>query len=239
MKIALSFPGCHRRGGVERIMLECAHFLAERDHDVHVYAQQWEEDEAHRIQFHAVPQPPSLPHLRGSIYKRECEKMLRNTHYDVLNTHGVVCPAGGVLWTQSIHRAWLEKSKTMRAPWSVSRWKQRLNPLHRVLLQLEEEHYGGRTDQKIIATTKDVRDDLHRLYNVPHEDVIIIPNGFNPVEFNPARRAARREEMRAQLGLKPEQIVLLFVANELERKGYHTLLDALRRLKRHDLRLVC
>lgn len=238
MKVALSFPGCHRLGGVERIMLECAHFLSEREHDVHVYAQEWDEDASHRIHFHAVPKPPSLPYLSGPIYKRECEKMLRGTHYDVLNTHGVICPTGGVMWTQSIQRAWLEKSKAMRAPWSISRWKQRLNPLHRELLQLEEEHYRQRNYQKIIATTKDVRDDLYRLYDVPHEDVVIIPNGFNPVEFNPERRAARREEMRAQLGFKPEHIVLLFVANELERKGIHTLLDALRRLKRRDLRLV-
>lgn len=239
MKIALSFPGCHRRGGVERIMLECARFLSQREHDVHVYAQEWEEDAAFPIHFHAVPQPPSLPYLRGPIYKRECEKMLRATNYDVLNTHGVVCPTGGVMWTQSIHRAWLEKSRTMRSPWAVARLKQRLNPLHRVLLQLEEEHYSRRNYQKIIATTKDVRDDLHHFYDVPHEDVVIIPNGFNPVEFNPERRAARRAEMRAQLGLQPEHIVLLFVANELERKGFYTLLDALRRLKRRDLRLVC
>jgi UDP-glucose:(heptosyl)LPS alpha-1,3-glucosyltransferase len=44
--------------------------------------------------------------------------------------------------------------------------------------------------------------------------------------------------MRRQLGLQPDQIALLFVANELERKGYRTILGALRRLGRRDLRLV-
>ena len=38
MKIALSFPGCHRRGGVERVMVECANFLAGRGHQVSVIA---------------------------------------------------------------------------------------------------------------------------------------------------------------------------------------------------------
>lgn len=238
MKIALSFPGCHRRGGVERIVFECARFLASREHEVHIFAQEWEEIAGARVHFHRVPKPAAPPHLNGLNYKRECEKMLHETSYDVLNTHGVVCPTGGVLWTQSIHRSWLEKSRAMRSPYSVARVKQRLNPLHRVLLKLEEEHYAQRRYQKIIATTNDVRDDLKRFYDVPHDDVVVVPNGFNPQEFNPEKRAARRDEMRAQLGLKPDEIALLFVANELERKGLFTILDAMRRLKRRDLRLI-
>ena len=38
MKVAVTFPGCNRRGGVERIVFECARFLATRGHAVDVYA---------------------------------------------------------------------------------------------------------------------------------------------------------------------------------------------------------
>ena len=238
MKVALSFPGCHRRGGVERIVYECARFLASRDHDVHVFAQEWDAIPDARVTFHRVPKPRA-PAFRAVLnYQRDCEKMLRETTYDVLNTHGVVCPTGGVLWTQSIHRAWLERSKTMRSPLSIARFKQRLNPLHRVLLALDEEHYAQRNYQKIIATTNDVRDDLNRLYAVPQNDVVVVPNGFNPQEFNPATRSARRAEMRQKLGLKADDIALLFVANELERKGFQTLLEAIKILKRRDVRVI-
>ena len=76
------------------------------------------------------------------------------------------------------------------------------------------------------------------IYGVPAEDVVVIPNGFSPTEFNPQRRYAKRKQMREQLGLRPEQIALLFVANELERKGYRTILSALQLLKRADIRVL-
>ena len=52
------------------------------------------------------------------------------------------------------------------------------------------------------------------------------------------RRQERRAAIRSELGLRADQIALLFVANELERKGYATILSALQRLRRPDLRLL-
>ena len=145
---------------------------------------------------------------------------------------------GGVYWAASIHRAWLERAREFRSNCSVARWKQRLNPVHRVLLKMEHEHLGNRCYRKVIALTPEVRRDIMRFYNVPEADVMVIPNGFSPGEFNPRGRISRRTAMRARLALAPSHIVLLFVANELERKGYRTILAALRQLRCEDLRLV-
>ncbi len=237
MRIALSFPGCHRQGGVERVVFECAHFLAGRGHDVSVFASEWEEGPPAPIRYQYVPIRKRPAFLRGLSYFEAATRRLRDADYDVLNTHGCVCPTGGVQLVHSLHRAWLERSRTMRGPLSPARWKQALNPVHPVLLRLEAQHFQGRNYRKLIALTPQVKEDLHRLYGVPTEDVIVNPNGFSPTEFNPERRAGRREEMRARLGLGPYQVALLFVANELERKGYPTLLDALRLLPA-DVRLL-
>jgi UDP-glucose:(heptosyl)LPS alpha-1,3-glucosyltransferase len=238
MKIALSFTSCHRRGGVERVMYECARFLSARDHDVHVLAGDWQEGlesfvHCHRIQYLKRPS-----FLRPISYNRRCGEFLRRFDCDVLNTHGVVCPTGGVMWVQSLHAAWLERGNSMFGTLSWQRMKRRLNPLHPILLRLEEKHFRRRAYKKLIATTPVVRDDLARFYGVPADDVVIIPNGFNPDEFSEERRAGQRAQMRLKLGLRPEQIALLFVANELERKGYRMILAALRRLGRRDLRLI-
>jgi UDP-glucose:(heptosyl)LPS alpha-1,3-glucosyltransferase len=238
MKIALSFPGCHRRAGVERIVFECARFLTGRGHDVAVVAHEWERDETQPVKYQRVLVRSWPEFLRGRSYFENATRQLRSMDFDVLNTHGCVCPLGGVQWVQSVHAAWIERSKDVRPPMSLARWKQRLNPLHPVLLRLEAEHFRARNYRKIIATTEVVRDDLQRIYGVPHEDVVIISNGFSPDEFNPARRAQMREEMRAKLSLAPDHIALIFVANELQRKGYGTILEAMRRLDRRDLRLL-
>jgi len=237
MKVALSFPGCHRRGGVERVVFECAHYLAGRGHDVSVLASDWEEDDA-PICYRQVPSYRRPPFVRCGSYFEEATWMAKGMDYDVLNTHGVVCPTGGVQLVHSLHRAWLERSRTLRGPLSAARWRQNLNPLHPVLLGLERRHFRERRYRKLIALTPQVRADLERFYGVPPADVIVNPNGFSPTEFSPERRAARRDEMRARLGLAPEHTALLFVANELERKGYPTLLSALARLADPEVRLL-
>lgn len=238
MKVALSFPGCHRRGGVERIVFECARYLAAQKHEVAVYANEWEEDHTQSIRYRPVGIRRSPGFLRGPSYFQSCTSLLSHESYDVLNTHGSVCPTGGVHWVQSVHASWLERSKSFRSPLSAARLKQVLNPLHPVLLTLEAKHFRERKYRKVIATTEDVRNDLNRYYGVPAEDVVIVPNGFSPSEFNPERRQEQRSEMRERLGIKPEHIVLLFVANELERKGYSTLLSAVRQLNRPEIRLL-
>ncbi len=238
MKVALAFPGCHRRAGVERVVWECARYLAGKGHSVTVFASEWEECPGGRIEYIRVPRLNHPWFLRGWSFFRNCSAMYDPRQFDVLNTHGCVCPTGGVHWAQSIHHAWLARSREMRHPLSPVRLRQRLNPLHPVLLRLEKLHFAERAYRKVIATTEQVRADLRQFLGVPEQDVVIVPNGFSPEEFNPGKRHARRPAARERLGLGPRDIALLFVAHELERKGYRTILDAMNRLRRPELRLL-
>lgn len=243
MNVALSFPGCFRRGGVERVMLECARFLAGAGHRVEVFANEWDlgadpDEASRRINFISVPMTRRPWFARGPSYFRACTKALASRSYDVLNTHGCVCPTGGVQWVQSVHRAWLDRAARFRPLFSTGWFRQRLNVEHRVILDLEARHFGERRYRKVIATTPDVRADLHRLYGVPLDDVVIVPNGFAPDEFNPDRRAARRDAMRERVGLQPHHVGLLFVGNELDRKGFDTVVEAMALLRRPELRLL-
>jgi UDP-glucose:(heptosyl)LPS alpha-1,3-glucosyltransferase len=237
MKIALSYPGFHRRGGVERIILECGLFLSKRGHEVTVFANEWDE-EFENINYHKVEMQQKPWFLRPNSYFKNATHELSKADFDILNTHGCECPTGGIVWVQSVQKAWLYQSEQMRSPFSASRIKQRLNPLHPVLLRLEEGLYGQRQYKKLIVTTAAVRDDLKTFYNVPNEDVEIVPNGFNPLEFNEANRRSKREEKRRELGLKDNDVALLFVANELSRKGYPVLLEALSLLKEPRFKLI-
>jgi UDP-glucose:(heptosyl)LPS alpha-1,3-glucosyltransferase len=238
MKIALTFPGCHRRGGVERVVYECARFLATKGHRVTVFAREFEQIGHGSVRFERVEVAARPTFLVGPRYFLQCEQMIQRQDFDVVNTHGSICPRDGVHWVHSVHAAWLERSRQFRPPWSAARWKQRLNPINQILLKLEAEHFAKRRYRKITATTPEVRQDLERIYGVPAGDVVIVPNGFAPEEFNPARRARLRDAMRTRLGIKPDEVVLLLVANELERKGYRTILSALRILDSQRLRLI-
>jgi UDP-glucose:(heptosyl)LPS alpha-1,3-glucosyltransferase len=219
-------------------VFECAGFLASREHDVTVYAHEWDETDSRDVHYRRVPVRSQPEFLRGTSYYHNCTETLTHEQFDVLNTHGAVCPTGGVHWVQSVHRAWLERCAEFRPAFSAARLRQRLNPLHPAILKLEETHFRERRYRKLIATTEQVRLDLHRHYQVPLEDVEIIPNGFSPSEFNPERRAARRAESRERLGLSRDHVAILFVANELERKGFETLLRAVKLIASPRLRVL-
>ena len=228
MKIALAFPGCHRRGGVERVMLECANFLDERDHETHVYASDWDKQALRagvRRHHVATPKRPSVAHVLG--FARQSAKALRRARpqFDIVGGFGVSCPGAHVVWVQSVQAAWLEISRSRR-DWK-GRLKQNLNPFHPLIIQMEKRVYGGKKYCHLVALSETVKNDLMRFYNVPAADITVIPNGFSPSEFNPERRANERAAMRRKLGYDDSQRVVIFAANELERKGFGPLLRAI------------
>jgi len=236
MKIALSFPGCHRRGGVERVMLECANFLAARGHETHAFASEWDDASIRPdVVRHTVP-PRRLPGaLRMPLFARESRAGIRALarRPDVVASFGVAAPPGSVVWMQSVHAAWMEISQRSRPFWG--RCRQRLNPFHPVVLAMEQRLIGGGRYRKVIALSEQVRSDIMRIYGVPAGDVVVLPNGYSSSEFNPARSLLNRTRMRASLGYSPGDKVVIFVANELQRKGFAPLLHAIASL--HDPRI--
>ena len=239
MKIALSFPGCHRRGGVERVMFECANFLAARGHDVSVIAADFDANVlaagVEKIPVDANSRVP-LFRLRRFAAKSPAALEGLNPKADVHAAFGVISPPGGAFWVQSVHRAWIEISQRERN--LKGRMKQWANPIHPYLLAREKWYFQGRCYARLIALTEQVKADLMRFYNVPSADIDILPNGYSPGEFNIARRDADRLKVRAELGYADSHRVIIFVANELERKGFGPLMRAMAQLRDDSLRLL-
>lgn len=239
MRVALSFPGCHRRGGVERVMLECANFLQARGHETHAYAIDWDHESLHpQVVQHniAVRAHAYIPRLFGYLQqsRREIQQLKPAPH--VTGGFGIEAPPGGVVWMQSVHRAWLEISGQQRT-WK-GRLRQRLNLSHPVILSLEKSCLGGRRYKQVVALSAQVKSDIMRFYGVPSEDIHIIPNGYTPAEFNVRDSLGRRGAMRSELGYGDADRVVVFVANELERKGFAPLLRAIGSLNDPRLHLL-
>jgi len=239
MRIALYYPGCHRRGGIERVVLECANFLSSRRHDVHLYASEWDAELLHPdITCHhirSVGRFPALAMLGYAFFSRRALAAM-DPAPDVVGVFGVQCPPVGVLWVPSVHGAWLNISRRSRG--LVARLKQRCNPFHSVVLAFERRYFGGRKYAKLLAHTEDVRSDLESLYNVPAKDVAILPNGYSESEFNIEARQAYRAAVRKDLGYAGSDRVVIFVANELERKGFGPLLRAVASLEDPRVRIL-
>lgn len=216
-----------------------------------MFAHEWDETPAELtdktktpFRYEFVPARRQPGFLYGQSFYDACSQQLNLSNYDALGSFGCVSPLHGVPWVQSVHAAWLERSREFRAPLSLGRWKQKLNPLHPVLLKLEKLHFSGldkngnRNYRKVVALSPEVRDDLKRIYNVPEDDIVLIPNGFAPHEFNVPRAEQRRAAVRQELNLNDDDRVLVFVANEAERKGLEPLFQAMRLLNDPHLKLL-
>ena len=239
MRIVLAFHSCHRRGGVERVMVECANYLQRNGHETHICTAEWDASVLHPdIALHPISARtrPSLLFYLDFRRNSRRQQVANEKPEEVYAGFGVVSPPDAVVWVQSVHKTWLQISAQQRN-WK-GRLRQKFNLFHPLMLMMERDYFGRRRYRKLIALTEAVKADLMRLYDVPGEDIVILPNGYSPSEFNLARRAELREEMRRVLGYDDHARVVIFVANELERKGFGPLLRAVASLSDPKVHLL-
>ena len=142
-------------------------------------------------------------------------------------TLGAECPPGDVFWVQSVHRAYLDRSPGPTVSgWQAPAWSRRLLPRHRIILAMEHRYFGAHP-RAILCTSAQEISDLGTYYGVTADRCRVMPNGFDPTIFNAERRDVERDASRARLGMSSDEMSILFVANELHRKGFGTLIEAL------------
>lgn len=229
MRVALSTPDVNSTGGIERVVTEAANWLSRRGHDVTVYAARVDrgvlEDTVHVRQ---IAVPAKLDTLFGVGFRGRAQAAIATDRPDVHGSFSTLSPLGGVFWIPSIHRVAYDLLLKWRTP--VRRLPVRINPFHRIRLRQERTMFAPGGCARLLALADGVKSDVMRLYDVPEEDIEVLPLGFDPLVFNSARKVNVRAEARARLGYGPDDRVLLFVANELERKGFGVLLDTVAQL---------
>jgi UDP-glucose:(heptosyl)LPS alpha-1,3-glucosyltransferase len=136
----------------------------------------------------------------------------------------------------SVHAASYEAILDWRS--GPGRLAVQANPFHRVRLALERQYLTPGGYRRVVAQTEAVKADAVRLYGTPPQDVDVVELGFDPVAFSPARRAELRASSRAALRIDAQDKVIAFVANELERKGFATLTEALARLDDKNVKVL-
>jgi UDP-glucose:(heptosyl)LPS alpha-1,3-glucosyltransferase len=235
VRVAVVFPQANRRAGVERVAWDVADYLAAR-HDTTFVGLAMEDAAANAAKFQAVRLVRVLP---GPLaFRRAAARALEEIQPDVALTLGAECPPGDVYWVQSVHRAFLGRGQgpTVSGHQAPS-WTRRLLPRHRLILAMERRYFRSPRPNTILCTSPQELADVHTYYGVPPSSGRVIPNGYDPAIFNTPRRQAERESARIRLGLGPDDISFLFVANELHRKGFGTLIEALSTIDRPGARI--
>ena len=241
MRLALNFRRIDpSRGGAETYAADLCRRLILAGHRVDVFADEWKGDalppEVGTIRVEA---PGWTRWQRTWNFAKNSERALREAEagYDctvgLINTwhHDVIIPQGGV------HEASLE-SNAKRFP---SGWRRdayvlgkRANPKAWIYGAIEARQYDQARGARVVAVSGMVRGHLERHHGVPRERIHVIPNAIDAGRLAVDDPPAARRDFRSTLGLKPDDLVALFVGHNYWLKGLKPLLLALHERTRRD-----
>ncbi len=238
-RVVLVYTGCHRRGGVERVVWEAARHLSDR-FDLVIVA---EDVDAllPSVDVVRIPGAAVLGRLAQRRFRRLAGAAVRDIGADVIVSFGSNCPDGNVLVMQSVHRAWVLRGAAVRiGSVKVPAFARSLLLRHRIRLAHERATLRRLQRRKAIAVavSSSVADDLIQLYGISPSLIEVVANGFDPSECEGERIKQLRVEVRDELQIRPGSNVFVLVANEYHRKGLAVLLEAMAALNREDIELL-
>jgi UDP-glucose:(heptosyl)LPS alpha-1,3-glucosyltransferase len=124
-----------------------------------------------------------------------------------------------------VHRAWLERRNAVAGRWQkLSRY---FNRKHTATLALEESLFAKHGAKRVIANSRMVKEEIVRLYGYPARDIDVVYNGVPQTRLE--QNETDRAKARRDLGLKEDDIAVLFAGSGWERKGLRFALEAVER----------
>lgn len=213
----------NKKGGISRCVAELAeHFAGE--HEVHVYSIKWRDVYNKKIIFHKVPGLSGSSALSLTLFAIQNTSRFKSlrSEYDIIHTNGADSNYQDIVTAHSCHRAWVDQYNSEKGR-AFS-----LRPADWAVLAIEKNNYGNRNYKKIIAISEGVKREIVHYYNVPPEDIVVIPNGVDLEEFKPDMVA--REQIRTRLKINENELILLFSSYEFHRKGLRFVIEALQKL---------
>lgn len=233
MKIALVIKDfIAHKGGAERYGCLLARGLADRGHEVHVFANQWEAADP-RLAFHHVPMIRWNSFLKVLSFPWNVQKMLKPGQFDIV--HGLT-----PLWSQDVYRVGEGlhvDALRLRYPALSARVLRYMNPKHLAILWTERRMFMPGNCRHVVTNSRMCGERVEALYGVPGSEVDVVYNGVDPGVYHPGTREQYRKQTRRELGFKDSDVVLLFVSMDFVRKGLAHLLQAHGRLKAEGIML--
>jgi UDP-glucose:(heptosyl)LPS alpha-1,3-glucosyltransferase len=235
MRIALLARGYHKMGGISRVVADLSEGLAARGHAVTVFTADLPEPRPAGIEFVRVGVPRGPYALRVPLFAHRASRRARGAGFDLIHGQATDCHGADLVSAHSCHRYAIRMKR--REGDLRDRIKKTLHPVHPLVFGLERYNFSPRGSRLIHAVSPRVADEIVESYGVARERLRVVPNGVDLALFHPRNRERDARAVRARLALGDGPL-LLFVGYELYWKGLGTLLEALRRMRRADARVL-
>jgi UDP-glucose:(heptosyl)LPS alpha-1,3-glucosyltransferase len=229
------------KGGAETYTVDLARALGDRGHGVSVLAATFADAVDERVV--RVPLSHFGP-TRLARYVRFLDALdahLGSARYDVVHAMLPVrrCdlyhPHAGVA-AEAVAAGHLKHTSRIRQAAArlgngFNRKRQRFAAVERELLV-----GGGAASPVVICLSEYIKATVRRHYPLPDENLATLINAVDLAKFDPGAGKASGAAVRAEHGVRPDQVVALIVAQDFTRKGLREAVEAWKRLA--DERLV-
>jgi len=226
MKLALIRRQFSATGGAELYAQRLLRTLAERNHELHLFAGSWSKA-PDGVTLHPVEISGSRA-SRPRLFAEAVQNQLISEKFDCVFSLERTLKQDVYRAGDGVHRVWLERRRQF-APW----WKKPftgLGAFHKNMQWLEAQTFNPQNTRHLIVNSEMVRREILEIFQFPAERIHLIRNGVEVARFQNGRRA----ETRARFGVKDGEFLWLFAGSGWERKGLKYVLRAFEQLSSHD-----
>jgi UDP-glucose:(heptosyl)LPS alpha-1,3-glucosyltransferase len=234
MKIALNiYKYLPTKGGGEGYLANLANHLAERDHEVHIFASEWESNN-NRIHYHTIPVIRYPKFLKDVSFVINSWRRMSNYDFDIVQVVGRALGMNIFNPHCGVEKAWLRQDiLSVSCPFyrflrHITRF---LSLRQNFILWLDRKQYTSKGVSRIIAISDMIKNDIIKYHNIDPQKIKVVYNGVDLQRFNPSNKKEYRKVVRERLSLD-EKFVILYVSNNFRLKGLFALIKSLGELKK-------
>lgn len=228
MKIAFIVHDYNRSAGHSRYVAELAS-IYKRNHEVHVFANTWEEPNPEGLFFHKVPALTSRELLKVLSFILPATWIIQK-NFDIVHSQGLCGLKHDLSTVHIVQSEWLKKnlkSKKGNSFGSLA-WKLLVVPL--------EKFVFSRTCSKyLISVSEKVSRELVECYKIT-TPIKTIYHGTDLEVFNPKNKIKFKKEIREYLKIPQDIFLAIYVGNLA--KGAATAIKALTKVPSINLMIV-
>jgi len=234
MKIALNiYKYLPTKGGGEGYLANFANQLAERGHEVHIYASKWESNN-NKIHYHTISSIRYPKFLKDISFVINSYKNMAKNDYDIVHVVGRALGMNVFNPHCGVEKAWLKQNylsincpgfRILKHITAFFSFRQNF------ILWLDRKQYTGKGVSRIIAISDMIKNDIIKYHNIDPQKIDVVYNGVDLRRFNPDNKNKYRTVVRKKLSLG-EEFVILYISNNFRLKGLLTLIKALGELKK-------
>ena len=234
LKVAILVRRFITTGGAERYTVEVTRRIA-LAHEVHVFAQEWTQENNENIRFHKIPKYFTTPRFLNALVYEFFIRRYVDASFDIIHSHERITKFDVLTIHCPCFKTFLTQKKT-----NVEKWLAylliALSPRKLAYLWLEKKQFTPNKQRVLLAVSHHVKTNVQDNYALPDECFRLAYPGVN-IDFSHIH-LANRATARLELGIAENELVLLFVGTEFKRKGLDALLQAIALLRPAPIKLV-